>query len=88
MIDHDLPDLVVLDLMMPQPDGTEVLRRLRSSPRTGSLPVVILTAKDDEASTRLSFDLGATDFLNKPFTPPQLDARVRTCFARAAGAGK
>jgi DNA-binding response OmpR family regulator len=49
---------------------------------------VILTAKDDEASTRLSFDLGATDFLNKPFTPPQLDARVRTCFARAAGAGK
>jgi DNA-binding response OmpR family regulator len=72
--------------MMPQPDGIEVLRQLRSKPETATLPVVILTAHGDEGSTRLSFDLGATDFLSKPFSPPQLDARVRTCFARAASA--
>jgi CheY-like chemotaxis protein/phosphoribosyl 1,2-cyclic phosphodiesterase len=86
MIEKHKPDLVVLDLMMPQPDGIEVLRQLRSKPETATLPVVILTAHGDEGSTRLSFDLGATDFLSKPFSPPQLDARVRTCFARAASA--
>lgn len=88
MIERNPPDLLVLDLMMPPPDGIEVLRTLRSRPQTASLPVIILTAKGDEASTRLSFDVGATDFLSKPFTPPQLDARVRTCFARAAGAAR
>jgi CheY-like chemotaxis protein len=88
MIERNKPDLVVLDLMMPPPDGIEVLRRLRSRRETASLPVVILTARGDEGTTRLSFDLGATDFLIKPFTPPQLDARVRTCFARAVSAAE
>lgn len=88
MIEQNRPDLLVLDLMMPPPDGIEVLRTLRSRTQTATLPVVILTAKGDEANTRLSFDLGATDFLSKPFTPPQLDARVRTCFARVAGAAR
>ena len=86
MIDSHKPDLVVLDLMMPAPDGIEVLRQLRSKPETASLPVVILTAYGDEGLTRLSFDAGATDFLSKPFTPPQLDARIRTCFARSVRA--
>jgi CheY-like chemotaxis protein/phosphoribosyl 1,2-cyclic phosphodiesterase len=81
------PDLIILDLNMPPPDGIEVLRILRSRKETASLPVVVLTARGDESSTRLSFDVGATDFLSKPFTPPQLDARVRTSFARAAGKG-
>lgn len=87
MIAKSRPDLVVLDLKMPPPDGIEVLRRLRTQPETASLPVLILTAMGDEGSTRLSFDAGATDFLSKPFTPPQLDARVRTSVARAAGGG-
>lgn len=78
------PDLLLLDLNMPDPDGFEVLRRLRLREETRSLAVIILTAQGDEASARASFDLGATDFLNKPFTPPQLDARVRSCFARTA----
>jgi DNA-binding response OmpR family regulator len=47
------------------------------------LPVVVLTAHGDEEGARRSFDLGATDFVAKPFTPPQLDARVRACFAGA-----
>lgn len=85
MIEQNPPDLIVLDLNMPQPDGIEVLRTLRSVPKTASLPVIILTAEGDETTTRLSFELGATDFLNKPFSPPQLDARVRASFARALG---
>ena len=87
MIRKDQPDLVLLDLYMPPPDGMEVLRTLRSQPQTANLPVVILTAAGDEVSTRMSFDMGATDFLSKPFSPPQLNARVRNCFARAAGGG-
>jgi two-component system phosphate regulon response regulator PhoB len=79
------PDLVVLDLVMPEMDGLEVLRRLRSEPATKRLPVLVLTAHGDETSTRAGFDLGATDYLTKPFSMPQLAARVRACLARAAG---
>ncbi len=83
LIEKDRPDLVILDLIMPPPDGIEVLKILRSKPETASIPVLVLTARGDEDSTRTSFELGAADFLTKPFTPPQLDARVRSCFARA-----
>jgi CheY-like chemotaxis protein/phosphoribosyl 1,2-cyclic phosphodiesterase len=83
LIERRTPDLVLLDLFMPAPDGFEVLRALRARPDTHSLAVVVLTAHGDEESARASFELGATDFLAKPFTPPQLDARVRSCFARA-----
>ena len=83
MIAEHNPDLVVLDLFMPAPDGFEVLRTLRSQENTRLLPIVVLTAHGDEEGASKSFALGATDFLAKPFTPPQLDARVRACFARA-----
>jgi len=86
MIEKRKPELIILDLNMPAPDGLEVLRILRSKPETASIPVLVLTARGDEDSTRNSFELGATDFLNKPFTQPQLDARVRSCFARATRA--
>ena len=82
MIDAHPPDLLVLDLLMPDPGGLEVLRILRSRPATAALPVVVLTALDDEATTRSGFDLGATDYLTKPFSIPQLAARVRACLAR------
>jgi CheY-like chemotaxis protein len=78
------PQLVLLDLNMPGMDGFEVLRRLRSQQEGRTLPVIVLTAMGDEESARSSFQLGATDFLAKPFSPPQLDARVRSCFAHAA----
>jgi CheY-like chemotaxis protein len=83
-ISRGKPDLVILDLNMPAPDGLEVLRILRSQKETESLPILVLTASSDEKSTQDSFELGATDYLNKPFTPPQLDARVRTCAVRSA----
>jgi len=83
MIDRERPDLILLDLLMPAPDGFEVLRELRSGEKNRLLPVIVFTAQGDEESARTSFGLGATDFLSKPFTPPQLDARVRSCFSYA-----
>jgi phosphoribosyl 1,2-cyclic phosphodiesterase/CheY-like chemotaxis protein len=76
------PDMVVLDLNMPNLGGLEVLRRLRSDPDLRSLPVVVLTVSGNEGTTRSAFEAGATDFLTKPFTIPQLNIRVTTCFAR------
>ena len=84
LIDAQAPDLLVLDLLMPGQGGLEVLRILRSRPATAALPVVVLTAMDDEANTRAGFELGATDYVTKPFTIPQLAARVRACLTRSA----
>jgi DNA-binding response OmpR family regulator len=79
----EMPDLVILDLLMPELGGMEVLRVLRANPRTVYLPVLILTSKIDEGSTRAGFDVGATDYLTKPFSIPLLAARVRACLRRA-----
>lgn len=76
------PDLLILDLMMPEVDGLEVLKILRSQAETANLKVLVLTASDDEKTIKEGFEKGATDFLNKPFKIPQLTARVRTCLAR------
>lgn len=83
MIKSEKPDLVVLDLLMPAPDGFEVLRWIRSDGEAREVQVVVLTAKGDEESVRTCFELGATDYLVKPFTAPQLDVRVRASLARA-----
>jgi len=80
-----LPDLLVLDLLMPEQGGLEVLEILRRGPATAELPVVLLTAMDDEAHTRAGFGLGATDYVTKPFSIPQLAARVRACLSRNPG---
>jgi CheY-like chemotaxis protein/phosphoribosyl 1,2-cyclic phosphodiesterase len=82
LIDAAMPDLVLLDLLMPKQGGLEVLKILRSKPATATLPVIVLTGMDDENTTRAGFELGATDFLTKPFSIPQLAARVRACLAR------
>jgi len=82
LIDAQVPDLLVLDLLMPEQGGLEVLKVLRSRPSTAALPVLVLTALDDEVNTSAGFDLGATDYLTKPFSIPQLAARVRVCLSR------
>ena len=82
LIDARIPDLLVLDLLMPEQGGMEVLKILRSKPATAALPVVVLTAMDDEITTRAGFEFGATDYLSKPFSIPQLAARVRACLTR------
>jgi len=83
LVDGQTPDLIVLDLLMPGQGGLEVLEILRSKPATAALPVVVLTAMDDEANTRAGFELGATDYVTKPFSIPQLAARVRACLKRS-----
>jgi CheY-like chemotaxis protein len=86
MIDAEMPDLVVLDYKMAQMDGLAVVKSLRANPRTQHLPVLMLTGMGDESSTRAGFEAGATDYLTKPFSIPQLSARVRMCMARAKAA--
>jgi two-component system, OmpR family, phosphate regulon response regulator PhoB len=80
-----VPDLVVLDLMMPKLSGIDVCRRLRSTPATAATPIVMLTAKAQEADVELGFAVGATDYLVKPFSPRELVSRVQSILARATG---
>ena len=77
------PDLVLLDMVMPKMDGLEVLKTLRARPRNVHLPVMLVTSSNDEATAHACFDAGATDFITKPYTLPQLIARVRACLVRA-----
>jgi CheY-like chemotaxis protein/phosphoribosyl 1,2-cyclic phosphodiesterase len=82
MIDEHVPDLVVLDYKMTGMDGMAVMKTLRSKPETRTLPVLMLTAMTDEPSTRAGFEAGVTDYVTKPFSVPQLTARVRACLTR------
>jgi CheY-like chemotaxis protein/phosphoribosyl 1,2-cyclic phosphodiesterase len=81
-IEASAPDLVLLDLVMPGRSGLDVLKTLRAAPATAALPVIVLTGVDDEVTMRVGFECGATDYLTKPFSIPQLAARVRACLAR------
>lgn len=79
-----VPDLVLLDLMLPDLPGTEVCRRIKSEPRTSHVPVVILTARGDELDRVVGFELGADDYVRKPFSVRELILRVRAVLRRAA----
>ena len=76
------PDLIVLDLMLPEMDGLEVCKRLRSSPETAMLPIIMLTAKAEESDTIIGLELGADDYVTKPFSPKALVARVKALLRR------
>jgi two-component system phosphate regulon response regulator PhoB len=78
-----VPDLVVLDLMLPGIDGLELTRRLRAEPAWASLPIIMLTAKADEVDRVVGLELGADDYVSKPFSPKELLARVRAVLRRA-----
>jgi phosphate regulon transcriptional regulator PhoB len=77
------PDLVILDLMLPGMDGLEVCRRLRADPATAGLPIIMLTAKADEVDRVVGLEMGADDYLPKPFSTKELVARVRAVLRRA-----
>ena len=79
---EDKPDLIVLDLMLPEIDGLEVCKRLRSAPETAMLPIIMLTAKAEESDTVIGLELGADDYVTKPFSPKALVARVKALFRR------
>jgi phosphate regulon transcriptional regulator PhoB len=78
-----VPDLVVLDLMLPELDGLEVCRRLRGDTSTASVPIIMLTAKSDEVDRIVGLEVGADDYVGKPFSPKELVARVRAVLRRA-----
>jgi len=77
------PDLIVLDLMLPEMDGLTVCRRLRGEPATAAVPIIMLTAKSDEVDRVVGLELGADDYVAKPFSPKELVARVRAVLRRA-----
>jgi two-component system phosphate regulon response regulator PhoB len=76
------PDLVVLDLMLPDISGTEVCRVLRADPDFASLPIIMLTARSDEVDRVVGFELGADDYVTKPFSPRELALRVQAVLRR------
>ncbi|MDI6710143.1 MAG: response regulator transcription factor [Thermoanaerobacterales bacterium] len=80
------PDLVILDLMLPEMDGYQVCRELRSDPQLTGVPVIMLTARDQELDKVLGFELGADDYVTKPFSPRELLARVKAQLRRRTAA--
>jgi two-component system phosphate regulon response regulator PhoB len=83
---REKPDLVILDLMLPGLDGLEVCRRLKGNPGSGVVPIIMVTAKGEEADIVTGLELGADDYLVKPFSPKVLVARVRNVLRRTRGA--
>jgi len=79
---RQVPDLVVLDLMLPDMDGADVCRQLKETERLAQVPVIMLTARADEADRVLGLELGADDYVTKPFSPRELVARVRAVLRR------
>ncbi|GMR04255.1 MAG: response regulator transcription factor [Thermodesulfobacteriota bacterium] len=81
------PGLILLDIMLPDMDGTEVLKRLKADERTSNIPVIMLTAKGEEVDRIVGFELGAEDYITKPFSPRELLLRVKAVLKRSSGAG-
>jgi len=81
-----IPDLIVLDLMLPDIPGNEVCRQLKASPRTRHVPVLMLTARTDEVDRVVGFEVGADDFVTKPFSVRELVLRIRAILRRGSGA--
>ena len=79
---RDTPDLILLDLMLPGIDGLEVCRLLKGDPLTSSIPVMMLTAKGEDADIVAGLELGADDYITKPFSPRVLLARIRAVLRR------
>ena len=74
----EIPDLVMLDIMLPQEDGLSILKKLRTKHETEDLPIIMLTAKDSELDKVTGLDLGADDYISKPYAPSELLARVKS----------
>jgi DNA-binding response OmpR family regulator len=75
-------DLVLLDLMLPQMDGLEICRNLRSRPQTSDIPIIMITAKAEESDRIVGLEIGADDYITKPFSPREVLARIKAIFRR------
>ena len=82
MARSELPDLIVLDLMLPGMDGLEVAKFLKNDPETQNIPIIMLTAKGEESDVVTGLELGADDYISKPFSPRILVARVKAVLRR------
>ncbi len=82
-LEWEAPSLVLLDIMLPGEDGLSILKKLRATPRTKTLPVMMLTAKSDEYDKVIGLDLGADDYITKPFGMMELVSRVKALLRRA-----
>jgi two-component system alkaline phosphatase synthesis response regulator PhoP len=87
-IRREKPDLVVLDLMLPKRDGLDVTRIVRSDEALAALPILMLTARVEDVDKLIGLELGADDYLTKPFNPPEVVARVKAILRRSSGALK
>jgi DNA-binding response OmpR family regulator len=84
LIRREPPDLLLLDVMLPGLDGREICRLLRSDPQTAAIPIIMVTARADEADRIAGLELGADDYVTKPFSPNEVVARVRALLRRSA----
>ena len=82
LVKKELPDLVVLDLMLPGLDGIEICRKLKSDSATRSISIIMVTAKGEESDIVLGLGIGADDYVVKPFSPRELTARVKSVLRR------
>jgi phosphate regulon transcriptional regulator PhoB len=80
-----LPSLIILDLMLPEMSGLEVCKVLKKEPQTSLIPIIMLTAKGEEVDRIVGLELGADDYITKPFSPRELVLRVKSVIRRAAG---
>ncbi len=84
MVRQGKPDLVLLDIMLPEIDGLEICQILKSEPSTHAIPIIMVTAKEEESDVILGLDLGADDYVTKPFSPKELIARVKALLRRSS----
>jgi two-component system, OmpR family, alkaline phosphatase synthesis response regulator PhoP len=82
MVRSEKPDMVILDLMLPKMNGLDVCKAIRRNPETANLPIIMLTAKGDEVDKIIGLEIGADDYVTKPFSVKELIARVRTIMRR------
>ncbi len=85
IIRHDQPALIVLDLMLPDKDGWDITRQVRSDSGIAETPIIMLTARVDDTDKIIGLELGADDYITKPFNPREVVARVRSVLRRAQG---
>ncbi|MEW6321403.1 MAG: response regulator transcription factor [Acidobacteriota bacterium] len=81
---QEAPDLLVLDWMLPGLDGLDICRTLRADPRTAGIPIIMLTAKGEESDRIVGLEVGADDYITKPFSPNEVVARIRALLRRAS----
>lgn len=77
IVKNEPPELIILDIMLPKMDGLEVCRTLKQDPKYNSIPIIMLTAKGEEIDTVLGLEMGADDYIKKPFSPREMVARVK-----------